>query len=158
MCVVENEKNKHSGYFSKKLRAGKRRTYFFDVKATKGNDFYLTITESKKRFNQSGYDSHKVFLYKEDFRKFIEGLQETIDHIKHELMPEFDYDNYSREQYQAEEEASRHSTPAPAAVPSPPPAAAAEQESGSETVPSDSYEEPAVTEKDSTAEDAMEWS
>lgn len=70
--------------FSKPVRAGKR-TYFFDVKATKGNDYYLTITESKRKIDQAGhftYDKHKIFLYKEDFDKFTEGLQEVIDYIK----------------------------------------------------------------------------
>ena len=70
--------------FSKPVRAGKR-TYFFDVKATKGNDYYLTITESKRRVDDAGhfaYDKHKIFLYREDFEKFVEGLQETIDFIK----------------------------------------------------------------------------
>lgn len=69
---------------SKAVRAGKR-TYFFDVKATKRNDYYLTITESKKRFNKDGrfhYEKHKIFLYKEDFEKFSEGLLETIEFIK----------------------------------------------------------------------------
>lgn len=70
--------------FSKPVRAGKR-TYFFDVKATKGNDYYLTITESKRRVERDGrfvYDKHKIFLYKEDFDKFSEGLQEVISYIK----------------------------------------------------------------------------
>ena len=69
--------------FSKAVRAGKR-TYFFDVKATRRNDYYLTITESKKRFNREGksfYEKHKVFLYKEDFEKFAEGLKEAVDYI-----------------------------------------------------------------------------
>lgn len=69
--------------FSKAVRAGKR-TYFFDVKATRRNDYYLTITESKKRFNKDGksfYEKHKVFLYKEDFEKFAEGLKEAVDFI-----------------------------------------------------------------------------
>lgn len=70
--------------FSKAIRAGKR-TYFFDVKATRRNDYYLTITESKKRFNKDGrfyYEKHKIFLYKEDFTKFVEGLEESIEFIK----------------------------------------------------------------------------
>ena len=70
--------------FSKAVRAGKR-TYFFDVKSTKGNDYYLTITESKKRFGDDGkffYEKHKLFLYKEDFEKFTEGFSEAIAHIK----------------------------------------------------------------------------
>ena len=70
--------------FSKPVRAGKR-TYFFDVKATKGNDYYLTITESKRKVDANGhfsYDKHKIFLYKEDFEKFAEGLEEVIKYIK----------------------------------------------------------------------------
>lgn len=70
--------------FSKAVRAGKR-TYFFDVKATRRNDYYLTITESKKRFDQEGnfkFEKHKLFLYKEDFEKFADGLQEVVDFIK----------------------------------------------------------------------------
>lgn len=70
--------------FSKSVRAGKR-TYFFDVKSTKGNDYYLTITESKKRFGEDGkffYEKHKLFLYKEDFEKFAEGLNEAVAYIK----------------------------------------------------------------------------
>ena len=71
--------------FSKPVRAGKR-TYFFDVKSTRGNnDFYLTITESKRRQERDGnfsYDKHKIFLYKEDFEKFAEGLDEVIAYIR----------------------------------------------------------------------------
>lgn len=70
--------------FSRAIRAGKR-TYFFDVKATRRNDYYLTITESKKRFNKDGrfyYEKHKIFLYKEDFDKFIEGLEDVVGFIK----------------------------------------------------------------------------
>ncbi|MCF0168172.1 MAG: DUF3276 family protein [Bacteroidales bacterium] len=77
------EKNGDDVY-SKPVRAGKR-TYFFDVKATKGSDYYLTITESKRRIERDGryvYDKHKIFLYKEDFEKFAEGLQEVVDYIK----------------------------------------------------------------------------
>lgn len=69
---------------SKAVRAGKR-TYFFDVKATRRNDYYLTITESKKRFNRDGkffYEKHKLFLYKEDFDKFADSLSEIIDFIR----------------------------------------------------------------------------
>ncbi len=83
--------------YSKRIRAGKRRTYFFDVRATKGNDYYLTITESRKRFDDNGYDRHKVFLYKEDFNKFIKALGEAIDYVKTELMPDFDFDAFNHE-------------------------------------------------------------
>lgn len=67
--------------FSKKVRAGKR-TYFFDVKATRSNDYYITVTESKKRLEDGVFVKHKIFLYKEDFEKFTEGLKDTIDYIK----------------------------------------------------------------------------
>jgi hypothetical protein len=67
--------------FSKKVRAGKR-TYFFDVKATRSNDYYITVTESKKRLEDGVFIKHKIFLYKEDFEKFAEGLKDTIEYIK----------------------------------------------------------------------------
>jgi hypothetical protein len=67
--------------FSKKVRAGKR-TYFFDVKATRSNDYYVTITESKKRLEDGVFIKHKIFLYKEDFEKFTEGLMETLNYVK----------------------------------------------------------------------------
>jgi hypothetical protein len=83
--------------YSKRIRAGKRRTYFFDVRTTRGNDYYLTITESRKRFTDEGYDRHKIFLYKEDFNKFIKALNEAVDHVKTELMPDFDFDAFNHE-------------------------------------------------------------
>ena len=67
--------------FSKKVRAGKR-TYFFDVKATRSNDYYITVTESKKRLEDGVFVKHKIFLYKEDFEKFAEGLKDTVEYIK----------------------------------------------------------------------------
>ncbi len=79
--------------FSKAVRAGKR-TYFFDVKATRRNDYYLTLTESKKRFNRDGrfyFEKHKIFLYKEDFDKFWEGLSEAIEFIKNAKPELIDY-------------------------------------------------------------------
>jgi len=69
--------------FTKVVRAGKR-TYFFDVKATRKEDYYLTITESKKRLGNEGkvfYEKHKIFLYKEDFDKFAEGLKDAVSYI-----------------------------------------------------------------------------
>lgn len=78
------ERNDKEEIFSKAVRAGKR-TYFFDVKTTLKNDYYLTVTESKKNFEEDGsfhYEKHKIFLYKEDFEKFVEGLQEAIDYVK----------------------------------------------------------------------------
>ena len=82
--------------FSMKLRAGRKRTYFFDIRTTKNNDYYLTITESKKRYNEDGYERHKIFLYKEDFNKFINILTETTDHVKTELLPDYDFDEFNR--------------------------------------------------------------
>lgn len=86
------EKKVREEIFSKAVRAGKR-TYFFDVKATRRNDYYLTITESKKRFNREGryfFEKHKVFLYKEDFEKFVDGLTDVIDFIKSAKSEEFE--------------------------------------------------------------------
>ncbi len=83
--------------YSQRIRAGKRRTYFFDVRETRGNDYYLTITESRKRFNEDGYDRHKIFLYKEDFNKFLKGMTEAIDFVKTDLMPDFDFDAFNHE-------------------------------------------------------------
>ena len=95
--AYENNDKKMESVYSKRIRAGKRRTYFFDVRATRGNDYYLTITESRKRFNDDGYDRHKIFLYKEDFNKFIKALGEAIDYVKTELMPDFDFDAFNHE-------------------------------------------------------------
>ena len=78
------EKRDRDEVFSKAVRAGKR-TYFFDVKKTRKDDYYLTITESKKRFTDDGkyhFEKHKIFLYKEDFEKFSTGLTESIDIIR----------------------------------------------------------------------------
>ena len=78
------EDSEHREIFSRAVRAGKR-TYFFDVKATRRNDYFLTITESKKRFHKDGrffFEKHKIFLYKEDFEKFSDGFREVIEFIK----------------------------------------------------------------------------
>jgi hypothetical protein len=77
------EKNAKEEIFTRVVRAGKR-TYFFDVKATRKDDYYLTITESKKRLGKEGkvfYEKHKIFLYKEDFDKFTEGLKDAVTYI-----------------------------------------------------------------------------
>ncbi|HRI27527.1 MAG TPA: DUF3276 family protein [Chitinophagales bacterium] len=110
---MEREKrfNKRPGtneesVFSRALKAGKKRTYFFDVKATRASDYYLTITESKKRLDGEGYEKHKLHLYREDFNKFVETMQEVIDYIKTELMPDYDFDEFDRREriYQNTEE------------------------------------------------------
>lgn len=91
--------------YSKRVKAGKR-TYFFDVKSTKSNDYYLTITESKRKFKEDGFffEKHKIFLYKEDFAKFVNALQETVDHIKTDLMPDVDFDNLEHEGNKSDED------------------------------------------------------
>ena len=95
--AYDNNEKKMESIYSKRIRAGKRRTYFFDVRATRGNDYYLTITESRKRFNDNGYDRHKIFLYKEDFNKFIKALNEAVDYVKTDLMPDFDFDAFNHD-------------------------------------------------------------
>lgn len=102
--AYDNNDKKMESIYSKRIRAGKRRTYFFDVRATRGNDYYLTITESRKRFNDNGYDRHKIFLYKEDFNKFIKALTEAVDHVKTQLMPDFDFDAYNHDEAEVEGE------------------------------------------------------
>lgn len=91
--------------FSKRVKAGKR-TYFFDVKSTRSNDYYLTITESKRKFQDEGftYEKHKIFLYKEDFHKFVEALNESVSHVKDELMPEVDFDQYEKPNPESKDE------------------------------------------------------
>lgn len=102
--AYENNEKKMDSVYSKRIRAGKRRTYFFDVRETRGSDYYLTITESRKRFDSDGYDRHKIFLYKEDFNKFIKGLNEAVDYVKTDLMPDFDFDAFNHDTpYEGEE-------------------------------------------------------
>lgn len=97
----ERNSKRFESVYSKKVRAGRRRTYFFDVRRTKGEDYYLTLTESSKRMN-GGYERHKMFLYKEDFNRFVEALEETVHYIKTELMPHYDYDEFARRQEEFE--------------------------------------------------------
>ena len=107
--AYDNNEKKMESIYSKRIRAGKRRTYFFDVKATRANDYYLTITESRKRFNDNGYDRHKIFLYKEDFNKFLKALGEAVDYVKTELMPDFNFDAYNHDEVPVEQENSEPS-------------------------------------------------
>jgi Protein of unknown function (DUF3276) len=104
--TVDHERNqrRQESVYSKKIKAGKRRTYFFDVRKTKGEDYYLTLTESTRKFNGDGYERHKIFLYKEDFNRFMLALQETVDHIKLDLMPDYDYDEFSRRHEEYDDE------------------------------------------------------
>ncbi len=96
--VEDNKDYRRDDLYSNRVRAGKR-TYFFDVKTTRSNDYYLTITESKKRYTDDGhyYEKHKIFLYKEDFNKFVEALNEAVTHVKDELMPDFDFTQFDRD-------------------------------------------------------------
>jgi len=111
---VENERNsRHSdSVYSQKVKAGKRRTYFFDVRRTKGDDYYVTLTESTRRFNGDGYERHKIFLYKEDFNRFLDKLQDTINHVKSDLLPDYDFDEYTRkhEEWEARRAAEENGT------------------------------------------------
>lgn len=95
--MEENNEKGRDEIYSERVKAGKR-TYFFDVKATRSNDYYLTITESKRKPKDDGffYEKHKIFLYKEDFNKFVEALSTTVDHVKNELMPEVDFTQFDR--------------------------------------------------------------
>jgi hypothetical protein len=105
--AYDNNEKKQESVYSKRIRAGKRRTYFFDVRETRGSDYYLTITESRKRFDSDGYDRHKIFLYKEDFNKFIKGLAEAVDYVKTDLMPDFDFDAFNHDTpYEGDESSS----------------------------------------------------
>lgn len=110
---MDNEK-KFESVYSSKVRAGKRRTYFFDVRQTKGEDYYITITESTKRFDGNGYERHKIFLYKEDFNRFLNSLNDTVNHVKSELMPDFDYELYERRQQEWEEKLAQEAAAAEA--------------------------------------------
>jgi hypothetical protein len=129
--AYDNNDKKMESIYSKRIRAGKRRTYFFDVRATRGNDYYLTITESRKRFNDNGYDRHKIFLYKEDFNKFIKALGEAVDYVKTQLMPDFDFDAFNHDEIEGEGEDMgldisdvQVSAPAPVSAPDPAPSPA----------------------------------
>ena len=97
--VEENKDNERNEIFSERVRAGKR-TYFFDVKATRSNDYYLTITESKRRYKDDTYtyEKHKIFLYKEDFNKFVKALNESVNHVKEELLPDVDFDQFDKDE------------------------------------------------------------
>ena len=99
------EHRENNEIYSKRVKAGKR-TYFFDVKATRANDYYLTITESRKKFHENGhaYEKHKLFLYKEDLNKFLEAMNSTAEHIKKELLPDYDFDQYDNSKGSEEEE------------------------------------------------------
>lgn len=143
--TVENDKRFESVY-SSKVRAGRRRTYFFDVKKTKGEDFYITLTESTKKFTGDGYERHKIFLYKEDFNRFAKSLNETIDYVKTELMPDYDYEQFERRQAEWEAQKAKEAEEA---------AANGGEPTTESTVTEESAEAPSAEEAPSTeAEDS----
>lgn len=119
--AYENNERKMESVYSKRIKAGKRRTYFFDVRETRGSDYYLTITESRKRADDSGYDRHKIFLYKEDFNKFVKALGEAVDYVKTDLMPDFDFDAFNHEYEEGEGQGQEggYTQPAPTAPEAP---------------------------------------
>lgn len=133
--AYENNDKKMDSVYSKRIRAGKRRTYFFDVRATRGNDYFLTITESRKRFDDNGYDRHKIFLYKEDFNKFLKALGEAIDYVKTDLMPDFDFDAFNHEYNDAEGEATGELENAAVSAPAPVAAVIAEETAAAAPAP-----------------------
>ena len=147
----ENNQRRYESVYSNKVRAGKRRTYFFDVRQTKGDDYYLTLTESTKKFNDDGYERHKIFLYKEDFNRFLSGLEDAVNYVKTELMPDYDYDEYTRrhEEWEAARKAENEA------------AAAAEKNGAEDSEETTATEEPAAdSEEENTSvetEDDISW-
>jgi hypothetical protein len=142
--AYEHTDKKMDSVYSKRIKAGKRRTYFFDVRSTRGNDYFLTITESRKRFNEDGYDRHKIFLYKEDFNKFLKGLNEAVDYVKTELMPDFDFDAFNHDDVEVGEEETEVT---PVSVPGAAEVAAAQPISSNGHSESDNGTAPASTEE-----------
>ncbi len=143
---MENDKSfgRMESVYSNKVRAGKRRTYFFDVRKTKGEDYYLTLTESTKKFNGDGYERHKIFLYKEDFNRFMGGLEDALNHIKTNLMPDYDYDEYVKKHKEWEEQRALE-------------AANEANATESSTTPENSTESSTPSEKSVDSEDDISW-
>lgn len=115
--MEENDNRGRQEVYSKSVRAGKKRTYFFDVKTTRTNDYYLVITESKKRFGEDGapmYEKHKIFLYREDFDKFLEAFNDTTAHIASIAPPLVPRESYAPPaEYSSPAEGETTSSPAP---------------------------------------------
>lgn len=109
--MEENKEIERKEIFSERVRAGKR-TYFFDVKATRANDYYLTITESKRRYKDDGYtyEKHKIFLYKEDFNKFVKALNTAVGYVKEELLPDVDFEQFDSKPEATERSAGTNKT------------------------------------------------
>ncbi len=119
------------------MKAGKR-TYFFDVKATRGQDYYLTITESKRRpgadpDGPASYEKHKIFLYKEDFNKFIDALHDAVDFVRDELLTEEEVAELDRPRPTYDGEQSRPGSYGPDSRPADGPAGHAAPDLGDST-------------------------
>ena len=160
----ENSQRQNNIIFSKKVRSGRRRTYFIDVRPTRSNDYYLTLTESKKRFDGDGYERHKIFLYKEDFNKFLDALTETVDFVKTELMPEYDFDEFSHKFEDRQGEGFSKPADSKAAEAPPPTDGQPEIEEEKIVAPSDDVEEvksdetvETTTEDDTPSDDDLKW-
>ena len=143
---MESENRRFESLYTSKVRAGRRRTYFFDVRQTKGEDYYVTITESTKKFNGEGYERHKVFIYKEDFNRFMQGLNDAVNHVKTELLPEYDYDEFTRKQEEWERQQAEEAA-----------AKAAEPESTEEASNDETTAPSEEAEKSASSEDDMTW-
>jgi Protein of unknown function (DUF3276) len=94
--LVEEQKEKQEPAYSSNFRAGRKRTYFFDIRQTKTEDYYLVMTESSRR-KEGGYNRQRIVLYKEDLKKFIESMEESLDFFKSQLMPDFNFDTAYQE-------------------------------------------------------------
>ncbi len=160
-CKVDFENNdrRSDTVYSKRLRAGRRRTYFFDVRKTKGNDYYVTLTESTRRFDREGFERHKIFLYKEDFNRFLQGLEEAINYVKTELMPDYDYDEFTRRQQEWEAQRAAEAAAEAAATEEIEPAedAAAEEATAEDPSEDAATEEGEENDPPIQSEDDMSW-
>ncbi|MCP3659403.1 MAG: PUR family DNA/RNA-binding protein [Bacteroidetes bacterium] len=90
------ESRDHGKVYSERIKAG-RRVYFFDIKPTRSGDYYLVITERKWSGDEGNSEKHRIFLYKEDLNKFSSAINKAIDHMKNDLMPDFDFSKFDRE-------------------------------------------------------------
>lgn len=141
---MDKNSRQYESVFTKKVKAGRRRTYFIDVRQTKGSDYYITLTESTKKFDGDGYERHKIFLYKEDFNRFLDSLTETIDHIKTELLPDYDFDEFTRRNQEWEEQEKVNSE-------------SATEEKESLNSSEEPIQEDSSTSPDVESEEDMEW-
>ncbi|HMQ07194.1 MAG TPA: DUF3276 family protein [Saprospiraceae bacterium] len=101
--MEKNKRDRYESVYSRKIKAGKRRTYFIDVKQTRNQEYYITMTESTQRGPEGNYERHKIFLYREDFNSFLSGLEDVINHIKQNLMPDYEYKDKPLNQFEDDE-------------------------------------------------------